>query len=293
MDKITIMAKRARKAFQVTQAAVQRESVPIGSVGQHNLETVAGSTPVLVYHPEETRESPLPVFVNIHGGGFIMGSALDDDGWCRKIAKRVGCVVVNIDYHLAPEQKFPGALEECYDVVRWIYKHPDEFKIDPTRIAIGGQSAGGNLTAALCVLSKERGEFPIAYQILNYPPLDLSIDPYTRPVTDTLLTPKSQAFFNVCYFNTAADALNPLVSPLLASDLRGLPDALLITAEYDPLRQDGERYAERLAEAGVAVTYKMFPGCMHAFTHFGPQHAAIEAGELIYSQLKKAFRKRA
>lgn len=289
MDKITVMANRARAAFKASQDKAPREIVPVGSVTQSIVATSAGDTSVLVYRPHKTPETPVPVFVNIHGGGFVMGSADDDDVWSRKIVNAVECVVVNIDYHLAPEHKFPVALEECYDVVRWVYNNAAELNIDPARIAVGGHSAGGNLTAAICLLAKDRGEFPIRYQVLDYPPLDLSIDPYTRPSADTLLTPKSQEFFNTCFFNTAADALNPLVSPLLAPDLTGLPAALIITAEYDPLRQDGELYAERLAAAGCRVIYKMFPGCMHAFTHFGPQKAAEEAWSLIHSQLRIAF----
>lgn len=289
MNKITIMANRARAAYNAKQAKLPREIVPVGSFSQRTLSTVAGSTSVLIYRPHSTKEGLLPAFVNIHGGGFVMGSACDDDVWCRRIANIVGCVVVNVDYHLAPEQKFPGALEECYYVVRWVYTHALDLNIDPGRIAVGGHSAGGNLAAALCLLSKDRGEFPIVYQVLNCPPLDLSIDPFKRPSTDTLLTPKAQDFFNTCYFNTAADALYPQVSPLLATDLSGLPDALIITAEYDPLRQDGKLYAERLAEGGVEVTYRMFPSCMHAFTHFGLPKMAEEAWTLIYSQLKRAF----
>ncbi len=289
MDKITVMANRARAAFNAKQAKLPREIVPVGSFSQRILTTFAGSTSIIIYRPHTAKEEFLPVFVNIHGGGFVMGSACDDDVWCRKIANIVGCVVINIDYHLAPEQKFPVALEECYYVIKWIYTNALELNIDPNRIAVGGHSAGGNLAASLCLLSRDRGEFPIVYQVLNYPPLDLSIDPFNRPSTDSLLTPKAQDFFNSCYFNTAADALNPLVSPLLAADLSELPDALIITAEYDPLRQDGKVYAERLAEAGVEVTYRMFPGCMHAFTHFSSHKMSKEAWALIYSQLKRAF----
>lgn len=241
MRKVTL----AREAFQAVQARLPRENVEVGSFSRHCLETAAGSTPVLVYRPQTAADSRLPVFINLHGGGFVIGSALDDDVWCRKIANAAACVVVNVDYHLAPEHKFPAALEECYDVAKWLHDNPAALAIDPGRIAVGGHSAGGNLAAALCLLAKKRGEFPLIYQVLNYPPLDLSSDPFAKPATDTVLTARDQAFFTTCYFRQPADALNPLASPLLAADLAGLPDALIITAEHDPLCREGSLYAER------------------------------------------------
>lgn len=288
-DKTTIKAMRAREAFQAQQAKLPKETVQVGAFSQHILETSAGSTTVLVYHPQTAADAHLPVFVNLHGGGFTIGSAWDDDVWCRKIANAAACVVVNVDYHLAPEHRFPMALVECYDVVKWVHDNPLALNVDPGRIAVGGHSAGGNLAAALCLLAKERGEFPLVYQVLNYPALDLSIDPFAGPSADTFLTPRDRAFFNTCYFSQPTDALSPLASPLLAADLTGLPDALIITAEHDPLRHEGNLYAERLAAAGVGVTYRMFPGCMHAFTHFGPPKMAEEAWTLIRQQLKSAF----
>lgn len=234
-DRTMRKVARARAAFQALQARLPRENVEVGSFSRHCLETSAGSTPVLVYHPQAAADSRLPVFINLHGGGFVFGSALDDDVWCRKIANAAACVVVNVDYHLAPEHKFPAALEECYDVAKWLHDNPSALNIDPGRIAVGGHSAGGNLAALLCLLAKKRGEFPLIYQVLNYPPLDLSSDPFAKPATDTVLAARDQVFFNACYFRQPADALNPQASPLLAADLAGLPAALIITAEHDPL----------------------------------------------------------
>jgi len=231
----------------------------------------------------------LPVFVNIHGGGFIQGSTKDDDGWCRQIAVAVGCAVVSIEYHLAPEYKFPIPMKECYDVLKWVHEQASGKGFDPERIAVGGSSAGGNFAAALCLLARERKEFSLVYQVLNYPPLDFSIDPELKGNSDALLTPRAQAFFSACYLHAGIDETNPLASPLLAENLTGLPPALIIAAEHDPLRIEDEEYGKRLAAAGVPVTFRMFEGCMHAFTHFGPEPSATEAWSLIHDRLKQVF----
>jgi acetyl esterase len=258
-------------------------------VAERQIETSAGQTRVLIYKPKKSKEKKLPVFVNTHGGGFIQGSAEDDEVWCRNIVEAVGCSVVSIDYHLSPEYKFPVALEECYDVLKWAHAQADELGFDSARIAVGGHSAGGNFAAALCLMTRDRHEFSIVYQILNYPPLDFSADPFLTRARDTLLTAKAQAFFTACYLPDKSAQTHPLASPLLATDLAGLPPALIIAAEYDPLRVEEEKYAKRLEEAGVDVTFKVFEGCMHAFTHFGQEPAASQAWALIHEKLRQAF----
>ncbi|MDT8902711.1 alpha/beta hydrolase [Anaeroselena agilis] len=260
-----------------------------GGADELAVRTGAGDTRVLVYRPVRQVQEPLPVFVSMHGGGFVMGSAADDDGWCRRLADAAGCAVVSVDYRLAPEHKFPVALEECYAVARWLCANAAGLGVDAGRIAVGGHSAGGNLAAGLCLLAKERREFSIVYQVLDYPPLDLTVDPYEVVTGDKLLTPATREFFTACYVNSPEDKRNPLLSPLLADDLSGLPPALVITAELDPIRGDGERYAARLKAAGVEVAYREFAGCMHAFTHFGPQEAALAAWDLIADKLREAF----
>ena len=221
--------------------APRLRKVLAGGAAEHMVRTGAGDTRVLVYRPAGQARGPVPVFVSFHGGGFVMGSADDDDVWCRRIADAVGCAVVSVDYRLAPEHKFPVALEECYDVVKWVCADAAVLGIDPGRLAVGGHSAGGNLAAGLCLLAKERREFSVVYQVLDYPPLDLTVDPYAVVTGDKLLTPATRAFFTACYVNAPEDTRSPLLSPLLAADLSGLPAALVITAEHDPLRGDGER----------------------------------------------------
>ena len=289
-SKMLVAAKRARKAFAERLRDTFADHYPDRKVEENLLKTSAGDTRVIVYRPLFT-EGTSPVFVNIHGGGFVQGSAEDDEIWCQRIADNVECCVVSIDYHLSPEHKFPVALEECYEVVKWVHDQSLQLGIDPKRIAVGGHSAGGNLTAAICLLARERKEFAIVFQVLNYPSLDMSLDPFRHESRDTLLTPKVQVFFTACYVKNPEDAANPLVSPLRAADLAGLPTALMISAEYDPLREEEEMYVRRLEEAGVVVKYMCFKECMHAFTHFGPEPAATEAWNLIYTQLRQAFRR--
>lgn len=278
------IAIQARKNFAAGQQKIIKDLVPVGHFAERLIPTCIGETRVLTYISCEQNE-PVPVFVNLHGGGFMMGSAEDDDIWCRRLANAVPCLVVNIDYRLAPEHKFPIALEESYAVIKYLHENAARLRINPQRIAVGGQSAGGNLAAGLCLLARARQEFTVCYQVLNYPALDMSVDPFSQP-SDKILTPRLRTLFNNCYFRTKDDALNPLVSPLLTVDLVGLPAALIITAELDPLRPEAEHYAKKLTAAGVNADCKMFADCMHAFTHFGPKPAAEEAGRLVHEQLR-------
>ena len=287
--KMLLMARRSRENYVERMGPVLAARPAAVEVEGRSVSTAAGETLVLLYKPCGLPAKSLPVYLNIHGGGFIQGSTQDDDGWCRQIAAAVGCIVINIEYHLAPEYKFPLQLEECYAVMKWVQATATENGFDSSRIAIGGSSAGANFSAALCQLAQQRQDVAICYQVLNYPPLDFVTDPETKGDRDPLLTAKAQAFFTACYLHDSADAANPLASPLLAESLAGLPPALIITAELDPLCAEDEQYAKRLAVDGVAVTYRMFAGCSHAFTHFGPEPAAQEAWTLIQEKLQQAF----
>lgn len=253
------------------------------------IETGLGNTRVITYRPKHNTEGPLPIFVNMHGGGFVMGSAELDDEWCPVIADRTSCLVVNIDYHLAPEYKFPAALYECYDILKWLYENPNVLQVDNKRIAVGGHSAGGNLAAALCLLNKEREQIPIVKQILNYPPLDLATDPDLKFKHKKAIPPRLAKLFNESYLKSMKDAENPLVSPVYAEDLEDLPPALIITAEFDSLADEADYYASQLEEAGVTVKKKRYMEAAHAFTHTGELKQAEEAWHLISDELKEAF----
>ncbi|MED4161802.1 alpha/beta hydrolase [Halalkalibacterium halodurans] len=270
--------------------ALEPSTIPFVQREEKILPTSYGGTRVLIYRPDKTLNSSIPVYVNMHGGGFVMGNAEMDDVWCRVIADRANCVVVNIDYRLAPQHKFPTAVYECYEVVKWLVDHPEQFSITPQKVAIGGHSAGGNLATAVCLLNLERGnELPIIYQIIDYAPLDLHTDPALKPSFKEAIPVKMARLFNASYVETEEDARNPLASPLFAESLQGLPDALVITAERDSLAAEGEQYAERLKQAGVKVTYKDYKGMPHGFTHAGDLAVAEHAWHLMCDKLKEAF----
>ncbi|MBI5899995.1 MAG: alpha/beta hydrolase [Rhodocyclales bacterium] len=256
------------------------------------LPTATGPVRALIHRPGRD-SGPLPLFVNIHGGGFVFGLPEHDAVFCRRIAARVGCVVANLDYARAPEHPFPVAPDQCYAAVAWLAEHAAELGIDASRIAVGGHSAGGNLTAYVVAQAKARGGPDIRFQVLDYPFTDARTDPAAKRVrTDKpLLKPGLMNLFNACYVPPEL-AGDPRVSPLFAplDELRGQPPALVITAEYDALRDEGDAYAARLREAGVPVRHEVFPGVDHVFTHVGPKAQADAAWALMEDCLRQAFR---
>jgi len=272
------------------------EDINPGTFKDYNIKTETGNTHIMVYTPVSGISGSIPVYVNLHGGGFVLNFAEVDDIYCRWLTERAGCMVINVDYVVAPENKFPAAVEECYHLIKWLYENPGILGIDHKKIAMGGHSAGGNLTAAVCLLAKKRKEFKICLQILDYPVVDLAADPALKKNRNSNIDIKAYKDmielcrnYNRWYLRSNEDGKNPLASPVFAGDLSGLPEALIITAEYDTLRDEAEVYAKRLEEAGVKVTYRMYEGCDHGFTHAGPKEAAIDAWELMASCLKNAF----
>nr|WP_154984098.1 alpha/beta hydrolase [Paenibacillus xylanexedens] len=264
------------------------------TVKEYIIPTSAGETRVLVYvpNPKKKNEQALtwPVFFNMHGGGFVLGQADGDDPWCRLIADRAACLVVNIDYKLAPEHKFPTAVHECYDVVKWMHSNADQFSANATMFAIGGHSAGGNLAASVCLLNRERGgELPILLQIIDYAVLDVATEPGEKPDFPEAIPAHVARTFNAMYLSKPEDASNPLVSPLLAESLSNLPEALIITAERDSLAEEARAYAAKLEADGVKVTHKEYAGAVHGFTHHGDIEMAEDAWYLMSDKLRNVF----
>ncbi|TFG65250.1 MAG: alpha/beta hydrolase [Spirochaetales bacterium] len=244
-----------------------------------------------IYSPPA--DGPFGIFFYIHGGGFVIGNLETHDRTCANICKNAGSVVVSVDYHLAPEHPFPVPLEDCYSAFRWITEHTGELKGKDGLIAVGGDSAGGNLTAALTLLARDRGVRKIGYQILIYPAVDFfnqdteSIRLFTEGFGLTL---DDAIWFSDCYLPDKGDQRNPLASPLLAEDLSGLPPAHVITAGYDILRDGGRSYAEKLRLAGVPVTETCYENQIHGFLNYdGIIRAAYGAFEDIAVKLKEFF----
>jgi acetyl esterase len=257
----TLTVEQAREADLASIRAGGGDPEPVWSV----TDASAGTVPIRVYKPSDA--VPLPVLVYFFGGGWTLGSIDTSDGICRSLANAAGCAVVTVGYRLAPEHRFPAAVEDCYAGTRWIAEHATDLGVDPARIAVGGDSAGGNLAAAVTLLARERGGPALAGQLLVYPNTDHEAG--TQSLRDNgdpwLFNHHSVAWYWNHYLARPEDGRNPLASPLRAADLSGLPPALVITAEYDPLRDEGEAYGWRLADAGVPTTVTRYPGMVHGF----------------------------
>ena len=238
----------------------------VGSVTARAIPGPAGPMGVRIYRPRDPLRAALVYF---HGGGWVLGSLESADASCRAIANRSRCVVISIDYRLAPETKFPGAVEDAYAAVRWVADNAAELRIDPERIAVGGASAGGNLAAAAALLARERGGPKIAFQLLTVPVAELSsrAESHREFAEGYGLSAADMTWFGLHYVRTPADADDPRAS-VVRADLHDLPPAFVITAECDPLRDDGEAYAEKLQKLGIAARYRRYPGMFHGFMSF-------------------------
>ena len=242
--------------------------------------------PIRVYTPEGS--GPFPVLVYFHGGGFWMGSIETEDSACRLLTNAAGCVVVSVGYRLAPENRFPTAVEDGYAAIRWVAENASAMNADRARIAVGGASAGGNVAAVVALMARDRGTPRLIYQLLMYPVLDYAFDTpsYQENAEGYMLTKDAMAWCWSLYLRTEADGRNPYASPLQAKDLSDLPPVLVITAEYDPLRDEGEAYAARLRQAGVPVVCQRHEDAIHGGL---PPEMAKEMTEEAAAALLSAF----
>jgi len=247
------------------QPAIFGEPEPVANVENRVIPGPAGDILVRIYTP--SGNGPFPVLVFFHGGGWVIGDLDTHDNICRSLTNQAGCIVVSVDYRLAPEHKFPAAPEDCYAATRWVAGNAAQLNSDPSRLALGGDSAGGNLTAVVAQMARDRGGPPLVFQLMIYPATDfkantLSMEENARGYG---LERQDMTWFMNHYLNGEEDKLNHLASPLRASNLSGLPPVLIITAEYDPLRDEGELYCQRLKAAGVPVTISRYNGMIHGF----------------------------
>lgn len=251
----------------------------------------AGPLAVRVYRPAADR--PLPVLIYFYGGGWTLGNLETCDAVCRRLANSTPCLVVSASYRLAPENPFPAAVHDCYAAAKEIVERAQAYGGDPARVAVGGDSAGGNLAAVVALMARDAGGPELAAQLLVYPNTDSLAETASMAENDdaVFFNHRSVAWYRSHYLADPADAANPLVSPLRAEDLSGLPPALVITAEFDPLRDEGEEYAKRLADSGVPARISRYDGMIHGFFSMsgildaGGQ-ALAEAAEFLGSTLQ-------
>jgi acetyl esterase len=248
----------------------------VARVENRRIPGPGGDIPVRIYWPAEPAERAEGsralqggggLLVFFHGGGWVLCDLDSHDATCRALTRGAGCITISVDYRLAPEHRFPAAPEDCYAATRWAAANARELGGDPERVAIGGDSAGGNLAAVVALMARERGGPKLVHQLLVYPATDFAFQ--TASIKDNgrgyMLTAEAMVWFREQYLAEPRDARSPLASPLLAPDLSELPPATIITAEFDPLRDEGEAYGARLREAGVSTDVRRYDGVIHGF----------------------------
>lgn len=261
----------------------------VANVENRQIRGAAGEIGARIYRPATAADGELPLLLYFHGGGFVLCDLDTHDGTCRSLANGAGCVVVSVDYRLAPEAPFPAAPEDCYAATCWAVENAASIGADPARVAVAGDSAGGNLAAAVALMARDRKGPKIAHQLLIYPVTDHAFDTasYSDNAEGYFLTRDMMKWFWGHYLEQDSDGSNPLASPLRADDLSSLPPATVITAEFDPLRDEGEAYATRLRDAGVPTEVTRYDGMFHGFFGMG---AAIDRARDAVAQASKALR---
>jgi len=270
------------------QARPRAAGPEVAKVEQRNISGPVPDIPVRIYTPAGA--GPFPILAWFHGGGWVIGDLDSADSTARHLAVGAGCVVVSVDYRLAPETKFPGAADDCYAATQWVVQHASQLNGDPGRLAVGGDSAGGNLAAAVALMARDRRGPSIAFQLLVYPVThcNYTTNSYQAYAEGHMLTRDGMRWYWDHYLKDAADASDPYAAPFVAQNLSGLPPALVITAECDPLCDEGAAYAQRLKEAGVPTTYSCYDGMIHGF--FG-MPAVLDKGKQAVAEASAALKK--
>lgn len=257
--------EQARENSRLTRTVFDFEFEPVHSVEDRTIQGPDGDIPIRIYRPDDKAGNPLIMLY--HGGGWVVGDLENEDTTCRGLCKRVNAVVISVDYRLAPETRFPGAVDDCYVATQWAVEHADELGIDASRIATSGTSAGGNLSGAVAQMARDKGGPSIAHQVLFCPVIDHDFDrpSYIANAENYGLTRDAMIWFWDHYTGTGDDRNNPHVALIRAKDLSGLPDATIIAAEYDPLVDEAVAYGDALKAAGVNVKTTVYEGMVHGF----------------------------
>lgn len=293
VDFATVEPEAMRRLFKMLAAT--EPGTPVGTVEDRAIPGPAGDVAVRIYRPEAPETAPAPVLVWYHGGGWVIGDLDASDATCRLLCDRADAVVVSVDYRLAPEHPFPAGLDDAWAALRWVAEHAASLGGDASRLAVGGESAGGNIAALMALRARDAGAPALVHQLLVYPATDLAME--QASIVDNgdgyFLTKASMDWFIDHYLGAErqhGDPLSPEASPLRVEDLAGLPSAQVVTAEYDPLRDEGDAYAGRLAAAGVPVEHLPGPGLIHGYwgmTGFSP--SAAELVEVAAAGLRDAL----
>ncbi|SMQ72152.1 acetyl esterase [Bacillus sp. OV166] len=265
--KTKIIPEEHRKMFDAPILPVEQR-VQVYSVEERSIPTAEADIPVRIYTPKEA--DSYPILMYFHGGAFFSGNLESHDEIVRPICLESGYKVISVGYRLAPEHPFPAPLEDCYNVTKWATEHKDELQWDGKNLALAGDSAGGNLVAAVSLMARDKKEFAITKQVLYYPSLDLDVSEFRYPSQvengkGYFVESDQLAEYNSFYLVGNVDTDHPLVSPIREENLENLPAALVITAEYDPMRDEGELFAGNLKKCGVPVERKRYEGATHGF----------------------------
>jgi len=258
----------ARATFKMLTPLFEGQAPEMQQVEERTIPGLGGPLPLRIYTPRPMAEGELaPILVFFHGGGWVLGDLDTHDVVCRHLAKDGDCIVVSVDYRLAPEHKFPAAIEDALTATEWASANAKSLHGDASRLAVGGDSAGGNLAAVVSQLAKEQGSPPIRFQMLLYPSVDLETDHPSRTTYGEgyFLTRNDMLWFAQQYLDGSEDPRDPRLAPLHHPDLSGLPPALIVTAGFDPLQDDGKAYADALEAAGVPVEHAHFDTMIHGF----------------------------
>jgi len=283
--------KPHEQTVEEARAAMLARPRPPGPALEHEedrrIPGPGGEIPIRIYRP---RDASGAVLVYFHGGGWVLGNLDTHNGACRNLAHHAGCVVVAVDYRVAPEHRCPAAAEDAYAAARWVATNASFLGLDASRLAVGGESAGGNLAAVACLMARDRGGPAISQQWLAYPVTDHSFDTpsYREHASGVGLERATMQWFWRHYLGPDQDGSSPYASPLRAESLAGLPPAIVVTSEYDVLRDEGNAYADRLHQASVPVELRCIPGVNHAFLGM-PVDAAGRAFQEIGGLLKRGF----
>jgi len=289
----TLSPAEARAFYRERRAATQPEAPPVAEVRELKADGPHGTIPVRLYRPlGSTARAALPVLVYFHGGGWVIGDLDTHDVLCRSLANGAGCAVASIDYRMGPEHRFPAAVDDVLAATRWVRREAASLGLDASRLAVGGDSAGGNLAAVAAIAARDAGDLPIAFQLLIYPATDMRRGHPSHQANGQgyLLTRDTMAYFHDHYIDDARHDLDWRASPLLHADLSGLPPALVLTAGYDPLRDEGMAYAEALTAAGNRAAYVCFERQIHGFITMGKVlDEADTAIALCCAELRRAL----